>query len=109
MLKNQRSTDSSIHVPDCLLLSAEKELSAFFRAIDLLFGSEQARLSASDWIEELERMEWPSVGSTPDWRQLTIDASSRLNILTNRRTLALLPDRVKELQGNVDGHKMRQP
>jgi hypothetical protein len=35
----------------------KKELSAFIRAVDKLFGAEQARQSALDWIAELERMD----------------------------------------------------
>jgi hypothetical protein len=33
---------------------AEKELRAFVHAIDQLFGTEQARRSALDWIHEME-------------------------------------------------------
>ncbi len=35
---------------------AERELSAFIRAVAELFGPEQARLSAEDWLDESERM-----------------------------------------------------
>jgi predicted SnoaL-like aldol condensation-catalyzing enzyme len=60
------------------LVLAEKELSAFIRAVQKLFGAEQARQSALHWIEELERMDWPSGDSIPDWRQATVVASARL-------------------------------
>jgi hypothetical protein len=72
---------------------AEKELSAFIRAVDQLFGAEQARQSALDWIEELERMDWPSGESVPDWRRATVGASARLGALLSgsghRNTLNL--------------------
>ena len=32
---------------------AERELSAYFTATSQLFGSEQAELSAEDWLQEL--------------------------------------------------------
>ena len=45
-----------------LFMSAMKELAAFFTAIDNLFGTEQARRSALNWIEELESIDWPNRG-----------------------------------------------
>ena len=33
---------------------AERELSAFIRAVTELFGPEQARLSTEDWLDESE-------------------------------------------------------
>jgi hypothetical protein len=46
--------------PSCsdLLTMSERELSAFFRAVDQLFGSEQAQLSAEDWLREFDRERW---------------------------------------------------
>jgi hypothetical protein len=56
---------------------AEQELSAFFNAITQLFGSEQAKLSAEDWLQELIKTDaLPS--STREWRLLTAKASTRL-------------------------------
>jgi hypothetical protein len=56
---------------------AEQELSAFFNAITQLFGSEQAKLSAQDWLQELIKTDaLPS--STREWRLLTAKASTRL-------------------------------
>jgi hypothetical protein len=49
--------DRCIQLADGFLILAEKELSAFIRAVDKLFGAEQARQSARHWIEELERMD----------------------------------------------------
>ena len=71
---NVRETDRCIQLADGFLILAEKELSAFIRAVDKLFGAEQARQSALHWIEELERMDWPSGESIPDWRRATAGA-----------------------------------
>jgi hypothetical protein len=57
---------------------AERELSAFFHAVDQLFGAEQARRSMLDWIDEMEAMSWPAGEAVPNWRQATIRASARL-------------------------------
>jgi hypothetical protein len=57
---------------------AERELSGFFHAVDQLFGAKQARLSALDWIDEMEAMSWPVGEAIPNWRQATIRASARL-------------------------------
>jgi hypothetical protein len=74
-------TDGCIQLADGFLILAEKELSAFIRAVDKLFGPEQARRSALHWIEELELMDWPSGESVPDWRRATVGASARLGAL----------------------------
>ena len=76
-----RETDRCIQLADGFLILAEKELSAFIRAVDKLFGAEQARQSALHWIEVLERMDWPSGESIPDWRRATVGASARLSAL----------------------------
>jgi hypothetical protein len=78
---NVRETDRCIQLADGFLILAEKELSAFIRAVDKLFGADQARQSARHWIEELERMDWPSGESIPDWRRATAGASARLAAL----------------------------
>ena len=75
-------TDRCIQLASGFLILAEKELSAFIRAVDKLFGAEQARQSALDWIEELGRMDWPSGESIPDWRRATVGASARLGGLS---------------------------
>src|ERR1700731_1953221 len=75
-------TDRCNQVASDFLILAEKELSAFIRAVDQLFGAEQARQSALDWIEELGRMNWPSGESIPAWRRATVGASARLGALS---------------------------
>ena len=88
-------TDRCNQLASDFLILAEKELSAFIRAVEQLSGAEQARQSALDWIEELGRMDWPSGESTPDWRRATVSASARLGILLSdsghRDTLNLRP------------------
>jgi hypothetical protein len=60
------------------LALAERELSAFVTAVHQLFGAEQARQAGPSWIEELERMDWPSEAPVIDWRKVTIAAAGRL-------------------------------
>ena len=60
-----------------LVTMAERELSAFFNAITQLFGSEQARLSAADWLQELIESDGLPA-STREWRLLTAKVSTRL-------------------------------
>jgi hypothetical protein len=62
--------------PDRLTM-AERELSAFFNAIANLFGSEQAELSAEDWLQELIEIDSLPV-STHEWRLITAKVSTRL-------------------------------
>jgi len=62
-----------------LFMSAMKELAAFFTAIDNLFGPEQARRSAINWIEELDSIDGQSEDSMPNWRQATVAASALLS------------------------------
>jgi len=61
-----------------LLASSERELSAFVIAVDELFGAEQARQAAENWLEELERTDWLSQAPVIDWRKVTIAAAARL-------------------------------
>jgi hypothetical protein len=67
------------HVPiNELVAMAERELTAFAGAVNELFGPEQALLSADEWIEELLALDFPVGSRIPDWRHITIIASSRL-------------------------------
>ena len=70
------------------IVMAERELSAFIRAVTELFGPEQARLSTEGWLDESERMDSPPRATSRDWRAVTVAASARL---ANRLTVA--PDR----------------
>jgi hypothetical protein len=57
---------------------AERELSAFVSAVTKLYGPEQARLSARDWLDESELMDSPPLSTERNWRAVTIAASARL-------------------------------
>ena len=61
-----------------LMTMAERELGAFIRAVTELFGSEQARLAAEDWLDELVLVEAMPGLTSRDWRSITIAASARL-------------------------------
>ena len=64
-ISRNSETDRYIQLANDFIVLAEKELSAFIRAVQKLFGAEQARKSALHWIEELELMDWPSGDSIP--------------------------------------------
>jgi hypothetical protein len=65
--------------PRCadLTTMAERELSAFFNAVTQLFGSEQAELSAEDWLRELIEIDRLPT-SAGEWRLITAKVSTRL-------------------------------
>src|SRR5271155_4731769 len=65
---------------------AERELVSFVAAVTELFGPEQARLSAQDWLDELELMDSSTAFTRRDWRTVTIAASGRL---ATRHSVAL--------------------
>jgi hypothetical protein len=57
---------------------AEREFSAFIRAVKELLGPDQAELSALDWLDELELMDSQPGSTSQHWRAVTIAASARL-------------------------------
>jgi hypothetical protein len=57
---------------------AERELFAFIGAVTQLFGPEEAKLSAEDWLDESECMDSPPPATIRNWRAVTIAASARL-------------------------------
>ena len=61
-----------------LMTMAERELRAFISSVKELFGSDQARLAAEDWVDELVLMETLPGLTSRDWRLITIAASARL-------------------------------
>jgi hypothetical protein len=75
---------------------AERELASFIGAVTELFGSEQARLSADDWLDESELMDSLPRSTSRDWRAVTVAASaqlaSRLTAAQDRRELAASTD-----------------
>ncbi|HTA22725.1 MAG TPA: hypothetical protein VK763_04265 [Terriglobales bacterium] len=65
--------------PRCadVITMAERELLAFFNAINQLFGPEQAELSAEDWLHELIEIDGLPT-SAREWRLITAKVSTRL-------------------------------
>ncbi len=61
-----------------LMAIAERELGAFIRAVTELFGPEQARLAAEDWVDELELMDALPGPTRRDWGSVTVAASAQL-------------------------------
>lgn len=57
---------------------AERELSAFITAVANLYGPDQARVSAEDWLDESALMDTPPRSDSRNWRTVTIAASARL-------------------------------
>jgi hypothetical protein len=70
------SNDANFRCPDFVTM-AERELSAFFKAVKQSFGSEQAELSAEDWLRELIEIDGLPASSR-EWRLITAKASTRL-------------------------------
>ena len=71
--KNNRSPTNAD-----LMILAERELGAFIRAVTELFGPEQARLAAEDWVDELELMDALPGPTWRDWGSVTVAASAQL-------------------------------
>src|SRR4051794_17165415 len=71
---------TSNEVPTCveLMAMAQRELGTFLRAVTELFDSEQARLSAEDWLDELESVDSLPGLACDEWRRITIAAGARL-------------------------------
>jgi hypothetical protein len=81
----QSESFSNLSCTDQIQL-AERELSAFIAAVSELFGAEEARASAEDWLDESELMDFSPRSTHRDWRTITIAASVRL---ANRLNVAL--------------------
>jgi hypothetical protein len=69
-----------------LVTMAEQELSAFFRAVTELFGTEQAELSAEDWLREFTAID-SLPASARELRRITAKASTRLATRVNASSL----------------------
>jgi hypothetical protein len=61
-----------------LLMTAERELAAFYKAVARTYGPEEARRAVYDWIEEVEAMAWLAEGTIPNWRRVSIVAADCL-------------------------------
>ena len=75
-MNSDESFDKSTYADQTQL--AERELASFICAVTELFGPEQARLSADDWLDESELMDSAPRSTIRDWRAVTIAASARL-------------------------------
>ena len=74
-----RTTNHCLDSCDLFLPRAQRELGAFARAVEALFGSARVRESIEDWLQELESIDWWAGGAAiPDWRRVTIAAAARL-------------------------------
>ena len=87
-----RYKPSRTSTPRCadLMTMAERELSAFFNAVTLLFGSEQAALSAEDWLQKLIEIDGLPA-STSEWRLITAKVSTRLASRVSASSLSTEP------------------
>ena len=65
---------------------AERELTAFFNAVTQSFGSEQAELSARDWLQELIQID-VLPASARELRLITAKAATRLANRVNPSSL----------------------
>jgi hypothetical protein len=83
------SKESNHSCPDFTSM-AERELSAFFNAITQLFGSEQAELSAEDWMHELIEIDGLPA-STREWRLITTKVLTRLASRVNASSRSTEP------------------
>ena len=75
-MNHDETFSNSIYVDQ--VHQAERELSAFLGAVTKLFGPEEARVSAEDWLDESELMDSAPRSESRDWRAITVAASARL-------------------------------
>jgi hypothetical protein len=66
---------------------AERELSAFFHTVTRLFGPDEAKLLAEDWLHELIEIEGLPT-SAREWRLITAKVSTRLASRVNASSLS---------------------
>jgi len=75
---------------------AEHELSSFIKAVTRLYGPEQAKRSAEDWLDEAELIDSPPRSEPRNWRSVTVAASARLasqmNVRAGAADLQLVQD-----------------
>jgi hypothetical protein len=70
-----------------LMTMAERELSAFFNAVTRLFGPDEAKLLAEDWLNELIEIDGLPT-SAREWRLITAKVSTRLASRVNASSLS---------------------
>jgi len=89
-LARHKPPKNSTHPCPDLMTMAERELSAFFNAVTQLFGSEQAKLSAEYWLQELIEIDGLPA-STREWRWITEKVSTRLASRLRASSLSTSP------------------
>ncbi len=93
-MNSDESFDNSICADQIHL--AERELASFIGAVTELFGPEQARLCADDWLEDSKLMDSSPRSTSRDWRAVTVATSARLarrlTVARDRRTLGTSSD-----------------
>ena len=72
----QREDNRDITCGDRVAM-AEREMSAFFKAVTELFGFEEAQVSAEDWLREVIAIDHLPA-SAGEWRSITVTVLSRL-------------------------------
>jgi len=98
------SAQSSSSPTGELVTTAERELAAFYRAISVAYGPEEAMLAAELWIEELEKSDGDRLkgaslrfdGSLSKWRSVTINASRRFASRVVDRHVDLHANRLRQ-------------
>ena len=77
-----RSTHETKAAPivDCraLILEAERELGAFLSAVESMFGFQEIKCAAECWLDALESDSGPFPDGIPAFRNITIQAASRV-------------------------------
>jgi hypothetical protein len=82
-MNTEESFDNSTYTDQIHL--AERELASFIGAVTGLFGPEQAKLSAEDWLEESELIDSPPRSTSRDWQSVTIAAPGEAGKSADRR------------------------
>ena len=62
------------------VVTAQSEFEEFTRAVTELFGPDQARLSAEDWLNEVALKDSLPTPRSHEWRLVTLAALTRLTI-----------------------------
>jgi len=92
-VNNQESFQSPAYSE--LVRRTERELGAFISAVTELYGAEQARLSAIDWLDQFESINDVPASTTHDWRLVTVRAAvclvNRLHVKSTMSNIAAPP------------------
>jgi hypothetical protein len=87
----------SFQSPACseLVKMTERELGAFISAVAELYGTEQAGLSAIDWLDQFESIKNLHGSASHDWRLVTVRAAiclvNRLHVKSSMSNIAAPP------------------